>query len=100
MAAVEKIDKLRRLAKDIKVDQSAEINPIAGQQPNRDYFEALMRQRTNKVEQVEDDMVTVPDFNATIAHALGLPLEQELTSPSGRPFTVADKGRPITELFA
>jgi hypothetical protein len=44
--------------------------------------------------------VTVNEFNATIAHALGLPGEHELYSPEGRPFTVADKGRPVTELFA
>jgi hypothetical protein len=46
------------------------------------------------------DKVTVPDFNATIAHACGLPLEHEFYSPSGRPFRVADKGRPVKELFA
>lgn len=51
-------------------------------------------------QEIAENKVTVPDFNATIAYALGLPLEKELTSPSGRPFTVADKGRPITELFA
>jgi len=39
------------------------------------------------------------DFNATIAHALGLPLDKVVTSPSGRPFTVADKGKPLLELF-
>jgi hypothetical protein len=44
--------------------------------------------------------VKVQDFNATIAYALGLPLDQVLYSPSMRPFTVADKGRPIVELFA
>lgn len=41
----------------------------------------------------------VTDFNATIAYGLGLPLEQVVMSPSGRPFTVADKGRPVTALF-
>lgn len=44
--------------------------------------------------------VKVQDFNATIAYALGLPLDQVLYSPSMRPFTIADKGRPIVELFA
>jgi hypothetical protein len=39
------------------------------------------------------------DFNATAACALGIPLEQVLYSPSKRPFTVADKGKPITEIF-
>jgi hypothetical protein len=43
--------------------------------------------------------VSVPDFNATIAFALGLPLDLVLFSPSKRPFTVADKGQPLTGLF-
>ena len=43
--------------------------------------------------------VEVRDFNATIAYALGLPLDQVLYSPSMRPFTVADKGQPLVELF-
>lgn len=51
-------------------------------------------------EEVVADKVSVPDFNATIAHALGLDLEHKTISPSGRPFTVADKGRPVRELFA
>ena len=50
--------------------------------------------------EVIENPVTVPDFNATIGYALGLPLEHETISPAGRPFTVADKGRPVTELFA
>jgi len=49
--------------------------------------------------EVVDDHVTVPDFNATIAHALGLPLKEKVFSPSKRPFTVADDGTPITKLF-
>ena len=31
-----------------------------------------------------DDEVSVPDFNATIAHALNLPLDEVVLSPSGR----------------
>lgn len=49
--------------------------------------------------EVEDDMVSVPDFNATIAYAMGLPLDKEVISPSRRPFKVADEGQPITKLF-
>ena len=49
---------------------------------------------------VTENKVTVPDFNATIGYALGLPLDQVLFSPSKRPFTVADKGKPLTALFA
>ena len=51
-------------------------------------------------ERVVGRPVTVGDFNATIAHALGLPTTQEVVSPEGRPFTVADQGQPVTELFA
>ena len=50
--------------------------------------------------EVIEKPVTVPDFNATIAAALGLPQEQIITSDSGRPFTVASKGEPIAEIFA
>jgi hypothetical protein len=50
-------------------------------------------------EEVIENKVSVPDFNATIAYALGLPLDHIVHSPSGRPFTVADKGKPITAIF-
>jgi hypothetical protein len=40
------------------------------------------------------------DFNASIAYALGLPLDQVIYSPSKRPITIADKGQPIPALFA
>ena len=49
---------------------------------------------------VLDERVSVPDFNATIAHALGLPLDEVVYSPSKRPFTVAHKGRPVMDLLA
>ncbi|MEM1062004.1 MAG: DUF1501 domain-containing protein [Planctomycetota bacterium] len=48
---------------------------------------------------VEDGHVTPQDFNATIAAALGLPLSEEIISPSGRPFTVTDAGEPLSHLF-
>lgn len=51
-------------------------------------------------ETVARDPVTFPDLNATIGWALGLPLEQVVHSPDGRPFTLADKGRPVLGLFA
>lgn len=47
----------------------------------------------------DQDAVSVPDFNATIAHALGLPLEKEFISKSGRPFKVANDGKPLVKLF-
>ncbi|MDB4794143.1 DUF1501 domain-containing protein [Pirellulaceae bacterium] len=49
--------------------------------------------------EVEEDLVEVPDFNATIAYGLGLPTEKDVFSPSRRPFRVAHKGKPITSLF-
>jgi hypothetical protein len=48
---------------------------------------------------VVEGAVSVPDFNATIAYALGLPMDTVLYSPSKRPFTVVDKGQPVTQLF-
>ncbi len=39
------------------------------------------------------------DLNATIAYGLGMPLDKVITSPDGRPFTVAHKGKPVTDLF-
>jgi uncharacterized protein (DUF1501 family) len=51
-------------------------------------------------DRVEENPVTMPDFNATVAKALGLDLAHVEYSPSGRPFTVADKGRPVAGLFA
>jgi Protein of unknown function (DUF1501) len=50
--------------------------------------------------EVVENKVKIPDFNATIAYALGLPLDQVIYSPSKRPFTIADKGQPVLDLFA
>uniref|UniRef100_A0A7C4QN36 DUF1501 domain-containing protein n=1 Tax=Schlesneria paludicola TaxID=360056 RepID=A0A7C4QN36_9PLAN len=46
-----------------------------------------------------DEGVTVADFNATIAAAMGLPLDQEVYSKSGRPFKVAHDGSPLRKLL-
>jgi len=57
--------------------------------------------RTNEMgTEVVEGKCSVPDFNATIAYGLGLPLDQTIYSPSKRPFTVADKGQPILPVFA
>ncbi len=56
--------------------------------------------RTDKTGSVvEEGKLSIPDFNASIAYALGLPLDRQVVSPSKRPFTVADKGQPATTLF-
>lgn len=49
---------------------------------------------------VSEAEVTVPDFLATVGWSLGLPLTEEAMSPSGRPFTVSNKGKPVLDLFA
>lgn len=49
--------------------------------------------------EVDEDLVEPPNLNATIAYALGLPLTQIVKSASRRPFTVANKAEPITDLF-
>lgn len=48
---------------------------------------------------VEEDGVLPADLNATIATALGLPLDQEVVSPTGRPFKLAHDGEPIMKLL-
>lgn len=49
---------------------------------------------------VAEGKVEIPDLQATIAYGLGLPLDRIEHSPTKRPFTVADKGKPLTHLFA
>ena len=50
-------------------------------------------------QKVKENEVSVQDFNATIAYALGLPHDLVLMSPTKRPFKIADKGSPITSIF-
>ena len=49
---------------------------------------------------VADKQCTPQDFQATIGHAMGLPVDEVVMSPSNRPFTVGDKGVPVVDLFA
>ena len=49
--------------------------------------------------EIIENKVKVPHFNATIAHAMGLDTKMITMSASGRPFRVADKGKPIAALF-
>ncbi len=50
--------------------------------------------------EVADKQVTVQDYLSTVGYAMGLPVDEVVMSPSNRPFTVGDKGKPILELFA
>jgi hypothetical protein len=49
---------------------------------------------------VRSNPVQIADLNATIACALGLDIAEKVVSPSKRPFTIADKGQPVMEVFA
>ncbi len=49
---------------------------------------------------VTEDPVYPEDLNATIATAMGLPIEQEFVAPNGRPFRICNKGTPIAKLLA
>jgi hypothetical protein len=49
---------------------------------------------------VAKDHVSVSDFNKTIAAAAGLPLEEEIFAPNGRPFKIGGNGEPIKALLA
>ena len=49
--------------------------------------------------EVEADPVDVTAFNATIGWALGLPVKEEIRSPSKRPFAFANDAEPLTDLF-
>jgi len=48
----------------------------------------------------EKDPMSVGSFHATIAYAAGLPIEKEVMTPSGRPMTVGNKGKPAMGVFA
>jgi uncharacterized protein (DUF1501 family) len=50
-------------------------------------------------EPTEKDM-SVGSFHATIGWAAGLPLDQTVVAPNGRPFTIGNKGAPALEVFA
>jgi len=54
-----------------------------------------------KAANVIEGKVTANDFNATIAHAMGMRYNQEVYSPSKRPFKVSGRaGKPIADVFA
>jgi uncharacterized protein (DUF1501 family) len=47
-----------------------------------------------------ENIVSPADFNATIAAAAALPVDDVVISPQGRPFKLADKGKPVAALLA
>ena len=56
--------------------------------------------KTNETaSEVLENPVKIEDLNATMAYALGIPIEKIIQSPSGRPFKIANKGKPLYSLF-
>jgi hypothetical protein len=53
----------------------------------------------NQGKKVKANPVKPEDFLATIGYGLGLNLEEVVYSPTQRPFTFADKGKPVTAIF-
>lgn len=49
--------------------------------------------------EIVENKVRPVDLNATIGHAMGIPLDYVITSDSGRPFRFAHKGHAVEELF-
>ena len=50
---------------------------------------------------VKEDKVSTEDFNATIAHGMGIDTTSVLLSPSGRPFKIGGKnGKPVESLYS
>ena len=54
----------------------------------------------DKGETIIENRVSIQDFNATIAHAMGIDSSQIIHSPSGRPFKMANGGDHIADLFS
>lgn len=56
-------------------------------------------QTDSKAANVESDKISIADFNATIATAIGLDTKEVVYSPSKRPFHVANKGTAIASIL-
>ena len=57
-------------------------------------------QSDDKGHSVKSDGVSPGDLHATIGWAAGLRLDEEVITPSGRPMTVGNKGKPAMGVFA
>lgn len=91
--------------------RGAELNSQAGRGHNPIGYTSLLAgagiqggQKYGKTDKMggtaEEDKVNPADLNATIAYAMGLPLDHIEYNESGRPFQVGNKhGKPVTALF-
>jgi uncharacterized protein (DUF1501 family) len=47
-----------------------------------------------------ENMVSPQDYNATLAHLMGISINKEIYSPDNRPFTVAKDGKIIKDILS
>jgi hypothetical protein len=91
--------------------RSPEINSNAGRDHHPAVFSAMLAGagiqggqfygKSDKAGHSVDENGVVPaQFNATIAKAMGLPIDEIITSPTGRPFKLANEGKPIDRLLS
>ena len=57
-------------------------------------------QSDDRAMEVAENPIQPEDLNATIAHLMGLSLNDIHYSPSGRPFQVANKGEPVLDIIS
>ena len=91
--------------------RSPEINANAGRDHHPGVFSGLLAGAGIRGGQVygasdhrgfsvDQDAVSIEDFNSTIAAAAGLDIKSEFIPPNGRPFKVGGGGDPVQELLA
>lgn len=90
--------------------RTPKINENAGRDHHPGVFSGLMcgagiqggvvyGKSDDKGHSPEEDSVYPEDFNATIAAAMGLPLDEDFYAPNGRPFKICNTGTPIEKLL-
>lgn len=47
-----------------------------------------------------ENAISIQDFNATILAAMGIDIDRKIISPSKRPFTPTDSGKPVVDVLA
>lgn len=60
---------------------------------------AIYGKTDSKGLRVKEEPVEPQALNATIAYALGIPTDEKIHSPSGRPFTIGNSAEPVKSLF-
>lgn len=91
--------------------RTPKINANAGRDHHPGAFSAMLAGagvkggmvigKTDKIgKSVEDDHCYPYDLNATIAYGCGLPIEEEIVAPNGRPFKIAHDGSAFKQIFS